>query len=479
MVPAITARDEMIAPAPGTARTGPPDPATAVKIGVARPGGTSAGGMTGVPGHRSGVAGRGARPRASPPDPVVARRVARTGPADATRRGGTTGGATSVRRARQAWRARPGRNGQRDARKATGAGAVHRAVMARAARGTGLDPRTAGTTGAERTGDRTAARPALGAPMTGAPMTGAPMTGAPMTGAPMTGAAVMGAAAIVVPPTAVRTGTGAVAKDAATTGVARIVPGRRTGQGRATGIGVPRAVAGRRVVRAPGATARPAGTRKAGAEELPTVGRLGGRVVRSAADPIGPAVPGAAGPARRRAAGAQRPAATETTHRGAPAGGGHRTSGTATVVPPASAAAVTGGPRADRTAAVPVTATRGATVAVAATATCVGTVPIAWATDGRTPKRARDRIVERTAVPTRAAPIERTVNGPGGAAAVRVPAGVPEVGPTAPVPMRGAAAAPTTVAVIGAARIGPPLVTGGRPTVTGAGTAPIAARPRA
>ncbi len=109
MVPAITARDEMIAPAPGTARTGPPVPATSAVIVPEDPG--IAGKTVATPARASAAGGRS--PRAHP----AVRRAVR---APGTPAAATTGDATTVRVGTRARPGPPGRNGRRAGATATG-----------------------------------------------------------------------------------------------------------------------------------------------------------------------------------------------------------------------------------------------------------------------------------------------------------------------------------------------------------------------
>jgi hypothetical protein len=129
MVPAITARDEMIAPAPGTARTGPPAPPTTA---VTDPGvRVTAGNSVADPAPVSVAGGRGPGGRPAARRAPRAPRVAVT-PAAAPGRAEmliavTTGVVTPARAAGRARRGRPGRSGRRAA--ATAIDAVRRRVV--------------------------------------------------------------------------------------------------------------------------------------------------------------------------------------------------------------------------------------------------------------------------------------------------------------------------------------------------------------
>ena len=189
MVPAITARDEMIAPAPGTPRTGPPDPS---RHEVTVPAGTPVDVKTDPQGPGSAAAGRAARAaQGVPPGQVSAVRAVPAAPSPrrvpvAIQRGATTAAATHARPAIPVRRARRGRSVLRDGPPATGE-QVARLVatvwvatvwvatvwMARGVVRTGPVPRT--TTGRART--------TAGAPMTSGAKAGRPTGAAPAAGA--------------------------------------------------------------------------------------------------------------------------------------------------------------------------------------------------------------------------------------------------------------------------------------------------------
>ncbi len=211
MVPAITARDEMIAPAPGTARTGPTDPPRHEVTVPAVPrderpraGGTPVDGTIDRRGPASAAGGRGtraldARPVAASRDRAVPAVPSPLRAPAVTRHDARVDGGTIARPSTPVWRARRGRSARRGGRAAIAAREVRRAVMAWRATGAvriGLVPRgttasaptTAGGRAVRRTGEAppaAATAPALIAVPNGRARrtVGGPIGGSPVSAA--------------------------------------------------------------------------------------------------------------------------------------------------------------------------------------------------------------------------------------------------------------------------------------------------------